>query len=217
MTTDARHDENPERERWNARFGARDYVFGTEPNAFLAAQACRLRPGMSALCVADGEGRNSVWLARQGLVVTAFDFSTAGLAKARGLAANAGVHVDYRESDVGRWDWAAMQYDAVVAIFVQFASPSLRARMFEGMIDATKPGGLVIMQGYGPKQLEYATGGPKKLENLYTPDLLRRSFAALDLLHLAAHDDAIAEGAGHHGMSALIDMVARKPPATAAD
>lgn len=214
-TADTPRSEDPERERWNARFAAGDYVFGTEPNAFLAAQAPRLRPGMTALCVADGEGRNSVWLARQGLFVTGFDFSTTGLAKARALAANAGVRVDYRESDVARWDWTASQYDVVVAIFVQFAAPPLRARMFAGMIEATKPGGLVIVQGYGPKQLEYATGGPKKLENLYTPDLLRRSFAALDILHLAAHDDAIAEGAGHHGMSALIDMVARKPSANA--
>ena len=210
-TADTPRSDDPERERWNTRFAASDYVFGTEPNAFLAAQAFRLRRGMTALCVADGEGRNSVWLARQGLVVTAFDFSTAGLAKARALAAKAGVRVGYRESDVARFDWAAAQYDVVVAILVQFASPPLRARMFAGMIDATKPGGLVIVQGYGPKQLEYATGGPKKLENLYTPDLLRRSFGALDILHLATHDEVIAEGAGHHGMSALIDLVARKP------
>ena len=204
--------QDNERDRWNTRFAADDYVFGIEPNAFLAAQASRLRPGMTALCVADGEGRNSVWLARKGLVVTAFDFSTAGLAKARALAAKAGVRVDYRESDVARWDWTATQYDVVAAIFVQFASPPLRARMFAGIVAATKPGGLVLVQGYGPKQLEYATGGPKKLENLYTEDLLRRSFAALDILHLAAHDEVITEGAGHHGMSALIDMVARKPP-----
>jgi SAM-dependent methyltransferase len=215
-TADTPRGEDPERERWDTRFAAADYVFGTEPNAFLAAQAPRLRPGMTALCVADGEGRNSVWLARRGLVVTAFDFSTAGLAKARALAARSGVRVDYRESDVMRWDWTATQYDVVVAIFVQFASPPLRARMFTGIVDATKPGGLVLVQGYGPKQLEFATGGPKKLENLYTEDLLRQSFAELDILHLAAHDDVIAEGAGHRGMSALIDMVARKPTPVAA-
>jgi SAM-dependent methyltransferase len=213
---DTPRSEDNERERWNTRFAAGDYVFGTAPNAFLAAQASRLRPGMTALCVADGEGRNSVWLARQGLVVTAFDFSTAGLAKARALAAKAGVRVDYRESDVAHWSWASTQYDVVVAIFVQFASPPLRAQMFAGMIEATKPGGLVIVQGYGPKQLEYATGGPKELENLYTLDLLRESFGALDIAHLAAHDELITEGAGHHGMSALIDMVARKPPPGAA-
>lgn len=201
----------PDRERWNARFGQRDYVFGTAPNVFLAAQAFRFRAGMTALCVADGEGRNSVWLARQGMRVTAFDFSEAGIAKARALAAEAGVSVEYRLCDAARFDWSVQQYDVVVAIFVQFAGPALRARMFAGMIESTKPGGLVVLQGYGPKQLEYATGGPKVLENLYTEELLRKSFDALEILHLRAHDDVIAEGSGHHGMSALVEMVARKP------
>jgi SAM-dependent methyltransferase len=201
----------PERDRWNTRFGAADYVFGTEPNAFLASQAFRLRAGSTVLCVADGEGRNSVWLARRGLIVTAFDFSAVGLAKARALAAKAGVRVDYRESDAARWDWSATQYDAVAAIFVQFAAPPLRAQMFDGIVRATRPGGLVIVQGYGPRQLDYATGGPKKLEHLYTEDLLRQSVAALDILHLSAHDAALAEGDGHRGMSALVDMVAQKP------
>ena len=201
---------NPEVTRWNARFAAREYVFGTAPNAFLAAQAHRFRPGMTALCVADGEGRNGVWLAQQGLDVSAFDFSPAGLAKARALAADAGVRVDYAQCDVARFDWSARQYDFVVAIFVQFAGPALRAIMFDGMMSALAPGGLVILQGYGPKQLEYKTGGPRVLENLYTAERLRRSFSPLEILHLAEHDDVIEEGEGHRGMSALVDMVARR-------
>lgn len=202
---------DPELDRWNARFAAPDYVFGTAPNAFLAAQAARLRPGLSALCVADGEGRNGVWLAQQGLRVTSFDFSAAGIAKARRLAARAGVDVDHRQCDAARWDWTAARYDVVVAIFVQFAGPALRAAMFDGMMRALAPGGLLILQGYGPRQLVYATGGPKKVENLYTEELLRDSFAALEILHLAAHDDVLGEGDGHRGMSALVDLVARKP------
>src|SRR5437868_2249299 len=128
-----------ELERWNTRFSAAEYVFGKEPNAFLAAQAARLAPGMSALCVADGEGRNSVWLARQGLRVTAFDYSPVGLGKARALAAEAGVSIDYRHCDITRWDWNAAVYDVVVAIFVQFAGPKLRARMFSGMTASLAP------------------------------------------------------------------------------
>ena len=127
------HTANPELERWNNRFAAEEFVFGIRPNVFLAGQRERLRPGMRALCVADGEGRNSVWLAAQGLEVTAFDFSPVGLAKARKLADSAGVTVDYRLSDVNAWDWDAAQYDAVVGIFVQFASPPERQRMFEGV------------------------------------------------------------------------------------
>lgn len=202
--------ENSERDRWNARFAADGFVFGTEPNAFLASQRERLAPGMSALCVADGEGRNSVWLARQGLEVTAFDFSPVGLAKAMKLALQNGVKVDYRQADVNDWDWDAARYDVVVAIFVQFTPPAQRSRMFAGMIRALKPGGLLILQGYRPEQLRYATGGPKRVENLYTEALLRESFAALEILHLASHDDVVDEGAGHQGMSALIDLVARR-------
>jgi len=199
-----------ELERWNGRFAAEGYVFGTAPNAFLAAQASLLTPGMRALCIADGEGRNSVWLARQGLRVTAFDFSPVGIAKARKLAARNGVEVDYRLSGVDDWCWDAEPYDVVAAIFVQFASPPQRQRMFDGMKQALKPGGLLILQGYRPEQIEYGTGGPKRRENMYTEAMLRGSFGNLDILHLASHDDRVDEGPGHSGMSALIELVARR-------
>ena len=202
---------NAELDRWNQRFSVPDFIFGTAPNAFLAAQAPRLAPGMSALCVADGEGRNSVWLAKQGLAVTAFDFSPVGLEKARHFAREAGVTVDYRRSTVADWNWDERQYDVVAAIFIQFSPPEERARVFAGMIRALKPGGLLFLEGYGPKQLEYATGGPKQLENLYTEQLLRESFKALEILDFAAYDAEVDEGPGHKGMSALVDLVARKP------
>jgi cyclopropane fatty-acyl-phospholipid synthase-like methyltransferase len=198
-------------ERWNQRFSGDDYHFGTEPNAFLASQAPRLRPGMSALSVADGEGRNSVWLACHGLRVTAFDISPVGVDKARRLAREAGVEVEHHVSNINDWDWDAARYDLVVAIFIQFASPPERARIFAGMMRALAPGGLLVLQGYGPRQIEYKTGGPGVLENLYTAELLRGQFAALEILHLAEHDDEIQEGKGHSGMSALVDLVARRP------
>ena len=198
-------------DRWNRRFSAEEYVFGTEPNAFLASQEALLARGMRALCVADGEGRNSVWLAAQGLEVTAFDFSPVGLAKATKLAERSGAKVAYHLADVDKWDWDAVPYDVVIAIFVQFTTPAQRARMFQGMVRALKPGGVLILQGYGPEQLRYGTGGPKQVENLYTEALLRQSFASLEILHLAAHEGEVHEGAGHDGMAALIDLVARKP------
>ena len=204
---------DPELQRWNGRFAAPGFVFGTAPNAFLAAQAPRFKPGLSALCVADGEGRNSVWLAKQGLRVTAFDFSPVGLAKARQFALDSGVEVDYRLGNVNQWNWDERQYDVVAGIFIQFVGPAERARMFAGMARALKPDGLLILEGYGPRQLEYATGGPKKLENLYTEELLRSSFAGLEILHLASYDAEVDEGAGHKGMSSLVDLVARKRPA----
>ncbi|MDA8109997.1 MAG: class I SAM-dependent methyltransferase [Betaproteobacteria bacterium] len=197
--------------RWNERFSSAEYLFGTAPNAFLVSQKHRLKPGMTALAVADGEGRNGVWLAQQGLVVTAFDFSPVGLEKARRLAQRAGVTIQHHLADIADWDWSARAFDAVVAIFIQFAPPAMRARIFEGMMRALKPGGLLLLQGYTPKQLEYRTGGPPHAENMYTEALLREAFAPLEILHLVEHEDVVDEGKGHSGHSALIDMVARRP------
>ena len=203
--------DNPELDRWNERFAKDAYHFGTAPNAFLSSQAHRLQPGMRALAIADGEGRNSVWLAESGLDVTAFDFSPPGVEKARRLAAERGVRVDYHVADIREWDWQPEAFDAVVAIFFQFAKPAERERIFAGIVTTLKPGGLVLLQGYRVEQLQYGTGGPPWPEHMYSEALLRDAFAALEIVHLAAHDDEIHEGSGHNGMSALIDLVARKP------
>ena len=198
-------------ERWNTRFSADGYLFGTEPNAFLASQRARLKPGMRALSIADGDGRNSVFLARQGLEVTAFDFSPVAIEKAKRLAARAGVRVDYRQSDMMAWEWEPSRYDVIAAIFFQFLDPRQRAIVFAGLETSLAPGGLLLLQGYRPEQIANGTGGPKDDENMYTERLLRESFANLEILHLASHDDVIEEGTAHRGMSALIDLVARKP------
>lgn len=200
-----------ERARWDQRFIASDYIFGKTPNEFLVAQQSLLRPGMQALCVADGEGRNSVWLAGQGLAVTAFDISPAGVEKARRLAAEHGVKVEYEIADVETWAWPRAAFDVVAAIFIQFLGPAPRAALFGRMVEALRPGGYLIMQGYTPKQIEYKTGGPPHAENMYTPQLLRDAFTGLDIVVLREHERVMAEGTQHHGRSALIDFVARKP------
>ncbi len=196
--------------RWNTRFAAPGYLFGTAPNRFLESQQHRLRAGQRALSIADGEGRNGVWLARQGLDVTAIDFSPVALAKSRALADAAGVRLTLIEADIAAWKWPGAAFDVVVAIFFQFAGPELRAAIFRSIQDTLAPGGIVILQGYRPEQLAYGTGGPPHAENMYTADLLRAAFADLEILHLVEHDSELAEGGGHVGMSALVDMVARK-------
>jgi 2-polyprenyl-3-methyl-5-hydroxy-6-metoxy-1,4-benzoquinol methylase len=196
---------------WNKRFENEDFIFGLEPNQYLRAQASLLAPQGRVLCVADGEGRNSVWLARQGLRVDAFDISEVGVAKARKLAADSGVAVDYGVADCDQWTWPAGTYDAVVAIFVQFADPPMRERLFANMVRALKPGGLLVLQGYTPRQLEYKTGGPPILSHLYTEALLQTSFAALDIIDLREYEAELTEGTQHRGRSALIGLVARKP------
>lgn len=195
---------------WDSRFKGEDYLFGTEPNAFLASQAFRLKAGMKVLAVADGEGRNGVWMAERGLEVVSVDGSMVGLAKARELAGRRGVTLQTVLADLAEWEWEPEAYDIVVAIFVQFAPPDLRKRMFEGFHTSLKPGGLLIMQGYRVEQLSYGTGGPPHADHLYTKDLLIRSFAHWEIRHLQEHDSVIEEGIGHSGMSALIDLVAEK-------
>ena len=195
---------------WNQRFKADDYIFGREPNDFLRTHAALFVPRGRVLCVADGEGRNSVWLARQGLHVDAFDISEIGVQKARALAADSKVNVEFSVSDCDDWPWPEDCYDAVVAIFVQFADPPMRDRLFANMVRSLKPGGLLVLQGYTPKQLDFKTGGPPFLSHLYTDDMLEHAFASLHILELREYEADLAEGTQHHGRSALIGLVARK-------
>ena len=199
------------RATWNARFSEPGLLFGAEPNAFLAQEAARLAPASRVLSVADGEGRNAIHLAALGHHVEAFDLSPVAIAKAREWAAQRDVPATFSVSGVDEWAWAPEAFDAVVAVFVQFADPAMRERMFEGMWRTLKPGGLLLVQGYTPKQLEYRTGGPGKLEHLYTADMLRALLPEADWLLLREHEADLAEGSAHHGRSALIDGVARKP------
>ena len=195
---------------WNQRFAGADYLFGREPNDYLRRHGPRLAAGGRVLCVADGEGRNSVWLARQGFQVEAFDVSPVGVDKARRLAAEAGVTVDYQVADVDGFAWPQAGFDAVVAIFVQFADPPMRERLFRHMIEALKPGGLLVLQGYTPMQLQYGTGGPGQLSHLYTADLLRQAFAGMEIVELVEYEAELAEGVRHAGRSALAGLVARR-------
>ena len=198
-------------DRWNQRFSAPGYLFGTAPNRFLLSKKNLFRNGEKVLCVADGEGRNSVWLAEQGLDVTAFDFSPVAVEKARRFAAERGVSVRYEVASVYDWAWPQAAFDAVAAIFVQFADPARRGLMFGCMARALKPGGLLLLEGYTPKQLEFRTGGPSQVENLYTAPLLREAFRDFEILELREYEDDLEEGERHTGRSALIDLVARRP------
>lgn len=199
-----------ELERWESRFAAEHYVFGTEPNAFLRAQSALIAPGARVLSIADGEGRNGVWLAEQGFDVTAQDFSPRAQQKARALAVQRGVSLRFEMSDLTARVWEDAEYDAVVGIFFQFLGPQARADVFRGMARALRKGGLLLIEGYGLRQLEFGTGGPKVLENLYTEALLREAFADFTDVRTWSHETAIDEGPGHSGMSALVDLVARR-------
>ena len=197
-------------ETWNARFAPDEYLFGEEPNVFVSTHAHWLLPGGSVLCVADGEGRNSVWLAEQGLKVSAFDFAPNAVAKAKRLAQRRDVNVAHELGDAYTWPWAAQRYDALVAVFIQFLPPESRDGVFAGMMFAVEPGGLFLLEGYRPEQVDYGTGGPPRREHMYTRQWLETTFTGWEILVLKGYDAVIREGKAHSGMSALIDLVARK-------
>ena len=196
--------------RWETRFEAPGYLFGTEPNAFLKSQRPLLKPGSRALAIADGEGRNGVWLAEQGLDVRSFDFSPKAVAKARELARRRGVNLQMDVADIFTWQWPAAEFDIIAGIFFQFVGPEKRDFVFSEIKKALKPGGVLLMEGYRPRQLEYGTGGPSNIANLWTRELLETSFADFSSIEISEGDRELAEGTHHVGMSALIDFVGRK-------
>ncbi|NDE25336.1 MAG: class I SAM-dependent methyltransferase [Betaproteobacteria bacterium] len=196
--------------RWNERFSTDDYLFGEKPNQYLANKTPLLQKG-KALSIADGEGRNSVWLASQGFEVDAFDFSPIAIAKAKQLAAKHQVAVNFHCSDWTNFDWQADHYDTIAGIFFQFADPEARTEIFEKLNFALKPGGTLIIQGYGKDQMQYKTGGPGILENLYDEDLLLSAFKGYKVLDIKTYLEVVDEGPGHSGMSALVGYIGQKP------
>lgn len=195
---------------WNDRFDTPEYIYGTAPSQVLRTHADLLTPGATALCIADGEGRNSVFMAGKGMKVTAFDSSENALEKARKLAAEQGVEVDFRQADILGYDWDAAQHDLVAGIFFQFLDPDARDRVFGGMIRATRPGGRILVHGYRVEQLENGTGGPPDAKKLYTEALLREAFGGHRILELTSYDKVLDEGPGHSGRSALVDLVVER-------
>jgi cyclopropane fatty-acyl-phospholipid synthase-like methyltransferase len=195
---------------WDDRYSADEYLFGTEPAAFLTRHTDLLARGSTALVVGDGEGRNSVFLAEQGLLVTAMDISSVGVAKALRLAEQRGVAVDARVADILDWEWVPDAYDMVVAVFIQFLDPQQRSMVFEGFERTLRPGGRLLLHGYRPEQVNNGTGGPSDPAHMYSEALLTDGFAGFEIERIETYDTTIEEGAGHHGTSALIDFIATK-------
>lgn len=195
---------------WDARYAGADYWYGTEPNAWLAAEAHRLRPGGKVLAVADGEGRNGVWLARQGFRVTSVDISARGLEKARALADRHAVDLELVRADLVHWHWPFATFDGVVAIFAHFPR-TVRPVLHRRMLDALVPGGLLLIEAYSPYQHLYRTGGPQDLDLLYTAFRLQRDLAGAEVLLLVETETELREGKGHVGRSAVVRCIARRP------
>jgi SAM-dependent methyltransferase len=197
-------------ERWEGRYGVAEYIFGKEPNYFLASCKPLLPVSGKALAVADGEARNGVWLAEQGLDVLSIDFSPSAQQKAETLAKERGVTIAFERADVHAWHYPDAAFDVVVEIFTQFSAPADRSRKWAGMRKTLKPDGLLIIQGYTPKQLQYGTGGPSQIENLYTRAMLDEAFRGFRDVQIVEEEVDIHEGTSHGGMSAVINLTAWK-------
>jgi SAM-dependent methyltransferase len=198
---------------WDDRYSESGYAFGTAPNQFLTAQHQRLKPGMKTLVIGDGEGRNGVWLASQGLDVLSVDLSPIGLEKTQALAAQHQVSLKTECADLTTWNWAKATYDLVVSIYVHFA-PDTRQQVHRSMLDSLKPGGLIILEGFNPDQIQYQrdynSGGPNNPVMLYDPEMLRQDFVEGEILELTETITELHEGQYHDGKAAVVRLVLKK-------
>ena len=199
---------NPEK-MWDERFSQSQPVYGDQPNAFLAAQTSRFQRGMKLLVPADGYGRNGIWLARQGFSVHTVDLSPVGVARARKTAEAVGLAMTIEQADLALWKWPEAEFDGVFAIFLHLP-PDVRAKVHGAMLRSVKPGGLVIVEAFSTSQLKYSSGGPKRVELLYTAEMLRRDFAGTEAILLEEKEAQISEGTMHSGAAAVVDGVFRR-------
>ena len=194
---------------WNKRFSIEGYLFGADPAQALVKLEHYLIPQGDTLVIADGEGRNSVYLASRGFRVTASDSSTVANIKAKALAASQNVEVNYQVEDFFDIDWSAKQYDNIVGIFFQFIPPDKIKQVLMALRTAIKKGGTLLIHGYTPQQIELATGGPKDVSLMYNKELFEDVFESVEILVNKEYQIKLSEGSGHKGQSALIDFVAK--------
>lgn len=195
--------------QWDERYSAPEYVYGTQPNDFLQQEHQRIKPGGKVLCIADGEGRNGVFLAQQGFDVTSVDASRVGLEKAQALATTHGVTITTVHADLAEYDLGVNQWDAVVSIFCHLP-PALRNRVHAAIPPSLRAEGIVILEAYTIDQLAYKTGGPPVPELMMSEQQLRHDFAALDAVVCEERTRMIHEGALHNGQSAVVQCVAQQ-------
>jgi 2-polyprenyl-3-methyl-5-hydroxy-6-metoxy-1,4-benzoquinol methylase len=198
------------KEFWDERYGEEGHAYGTAPNVYLTQHADLFKPGQSALVIGDGQGRNGVWLAQQGLQVTSVDMSQVGLHKAAALAKERGVPLETVHADLTAWAWPQARFDFVVIIYVHFPPPH-RARLHRAALQALKPGGQIILEAFSVDQVSYSSGGPRDPKMLYTLPMLQDDFKAGEILELAELVVHLEEGKYHVGDGAVIRARIRRP------
>ena len=194
---------------WDERYAATDFFYGTAPNEFLRVRCSEIRRGGDVLCLGEGEGRNSVFLAEQGFHPLAIDQSTVGLNKAQQLAASKGVRIETVAADLADYRIEPGRWDGIVSIWCHLPS-ALRAEVHRQVVAGLKVGGVFLLEAYTPAQLAHGTGGPKDVDLLPTLSGLREELAGLELVHAVECERVVQEGGGHTGLSAVVQVVARR-------
>lgn len=193
---------------WNERYAAEALPYGLEPNTFVVAQVAQIPPG-PVLCLAEGYGRNAMWLATQGHAVTAVEQSSVAIARGRALAADRGVTVDFMQSDLAAYDLGEWRWSAIVSVFAHLPA-ELRADVHARVVRALAPGGVFILEAYAPAQLGWRTGGPRDVSLLMTRDQLVEELAGLDFVVAQEVEREVVEGVLHTGRAAVVQVVGRK-------
>ncbi|MDF7809147.1 class I SAM-dependent methyltransferase [Pontiellaceae bacterium B12219] len=194
---------------WDETYSTDEFVYGTEPNDFLKANAEKLKPG-SVLCLADGEGRNGVFLAKLGFEVTAVDMSEVGLEKARQLAAENGVEIKTICADLNDFAIEPDRWDNIISIFCHLPPP-LRKKVHAVSANGLTEGGVFLLEAYTPKHLEMpGTGGPPVPDLMYALETLKQDFQSLELIQALETEREVNEGSKHFGHAAVIQFIARK-------
>jgi SAM-dependent methyltransferase len=198
-----------EKNKWDERYGEAGFAYGTEPNDFLAASLQQLPASGTVLCLADGEGRNSVFLAQHGHTVTTVDSSSVGLAKARALASERGVKITTCLADLTDYQLPEDTYDAIISIFCHLP-PQVRRVLHGRIASSLKKGGVFLLEGYTPRQLDHGTGGPPIKELLMEIGELKKELQQLDIIHGTELEREIYEGRLHTGLGAVVQLIAIK-------
>lgn len=198
-------------QRWESRYSEDEYVYGTDPNDFLVKSVADLPPGRT-LCLADGEGRNGVYLATLGHTVTSVDLTEAGMAKAAKLAETHGVEITTVVADLADYDFGVDRWDLIVSIFAHTAPPA-RARVHARVATALAVDGRFILEAYTPDQIGRGTGGPPDPEMTMTLDGLREELVDMHIISGGETVRPIIEGRLHNGEGAVVQVIAQRPDA----
>lgn len=194
---------------WDERYAEAEYAYGTAANAFLAAVACRIPDG-PVLCLAEGQGRNAAFLAALGHPVTAVDQSAVGLERARELAERRGVRITCVQADLADYEIEPGAWAGIVSIWFHVPAP-LRARVYRNAVTGLRPGGVLVVEAYTPRQLTFRTGGPRVAELLVPRSALEDELEGLEFVLSQDAEREVVEGRYHHGVAAVVQVVARKP------